>query len=421
MSKKIKYVCGITICIIFFICYTVRILNVNKENDKTEVEYVSDDKVVQAGNLKISVAEQKLYDVAAYVNEYPEIRCLYTYKGSFYEAYNEGADALRSYKKVFLIKLNVTNIGKEIEEIPYFEYKLYLDKNYAFDFNPMEVEYINKASGISVRPGHTYQVKLAYSISDKIFEKDVYKNLKNMDNSIMIDGYPTMKNIKLSHIKYIKADKKASLIYADLVKTNNEEVMLPDTKENTILRQDEPYIKNGVKIYADSYEIYQNKFDGYKQLGKDVNGNIFDKSCIGSGDRIIQKDQIGGKKQKGNYAIVIVNFRFVNETKSDESVSFFPFLCNYTGKRITEYYYMNADKGLRHEKYSSSYTVSGDTTVNVKCIFYFAQNFQGEEKDYKYYTGDESKKMYIGLNDVTPEKCNLEKGETDYGIFLRVR
>lgn len=50
---------------------------------KAEVEYVSDSKSVQAGNLKIEVAEQKLYDVAEYVKEYPEIRNLYTYKGSY--------------------------------------------------------------------------------------------------------------------------------------------------------------------------------------------------------------------------------------------------------------------------------------------------------------------------------------------------
>ena len=54
----------------------VRISYVNKDNAKAEVKYVSDSKSVQAGNLKIEVAEQKLYDVAEYVKEYPEIRDL---------------------------------------------------------------------------------------------------------------------------------------------------------------------------------------------------------------------------------------------------------------------------------------------------------------------------------------------------------
>ena len=144
MNKKLRYIAMTFVSIILVCCYIVRISYVNKDNAKAEVEYVSDSKSVQAGNLKIEVAEQKLYDVAEYVKEYPEIRNLYTYKGSYYEKFDGGNDVLRSYKKIFFIVLKVTNTGDKTEEIPYFEYKLYVDKNYAFDFYPTEVEYINK-------------------------------------------------------------------------------------------------------------------------------------------------------------------------------------------------------------------------------------------------------------------------------------
>ena len=101
-----------------------------------------------------------------------------------------------------------------------------------------------------------------------------------MDNSIMVSGYPVMKNIKLSHTEYVKADDDAKLIYEDLVKNDTEEVSLPDTKENTILKQDEPYVKNGIKVYAESCEIYRKKFSGYKELGEDVDGGMFNKAII---------------------------------------------------------------------------------------------------------------------------------------------
>mgnify|MGYP001148664944 CR=1 FL=1 len=85
MNKKLRYIAMTFVSIILVCCYMVRISYVNKDNAKAEVKYVSDSKSVQAGNLKIEVAEQKLYDVAEYVKEYPEIRDLYTYKGSYYE------------------------------------------------------------------------------------------------------------------------------------------------------------------------------------------------------------------------------------------------------------------------------------------------------------------------------------------------
>ena len=57
-----------------------------------------------------------------------------------------------------------------------------------------------------------------------------------MDNSIMVSGYPVMKNIKLSHTEYVKADDDAKLTYEDLVKNDNEDVSFHDTKDNTIIK-----------------------------------------------------------------------------------------------------------------------------------------------------------------------------------------
>ena len=419
MNKKLRYIAMTFVSIILVCCYMVRISYVNKDNAKAEVKYVSDSKSVQAGNLKIEVAEQKLYDVAEYVKEYPEIRDLYTYKGSYYEKFDGGNDVLRSYKKIFFIVLKVTNTGDKTEEIPYFEYKLYVDKNYAFDFYPTEVEYINKASGIGVKSQCSYKVKLVYQISDRVFDKDIYKNLQNMDNSIMVSGYPVMKNIKLSHTEYVKADDDAKLIYEDLVKNDNEEVSLPDTKENTILKQDEPYVKNGIKVYAESCEIYRKKFSGYKELGEDVDGGMFNKACIGKDDKIIWSDRYGNKK--ADFSIVIVNFTFVNDTKRDRTIYFYPFLHNYIGKRYNEYYFMSMDKKIKHKKNSSSYTVGAGSEVNVKSIFYLAENHNDKDKSYRYYIGDDSKKLYISLADADSENYNLEKGQAAGGIFMRVR
>ena len=224
MNKKLRYIAMTFVSIILVCCYMVRISYVNKDNAKAEVEYVSDSKSVQAGNLKIEVAEQKLYDVAEYVKEYPEIRDLYTYKGSYYEKFDGGNDVLRSYKKIFFIVLKVTNTGDKTEEIPYFEYKLYVDKNYAFDFYPTEVEYINKASGIGVKSQCSYKVKLVYQISDRVFDKDIYKNLQNMDNSIMVSGYPVMKNIKLliSYMQSFHGGNFGTIINIQLLIGSNE-------------------------------------------------------------------------------------------------------------------------------------------------------------------------------------------------------
>ena len=99
MNKKLRYIAMTFVSIILVCCYMVRISYVNKDNAKAEVEYVSDSKSVQAGNLKIEVAEQKLYDVAEYVKEYPEIRNLYTYKGSYYEKYFNSIKPFKRYRR----------------------------------------------------------------------------------------------------------------------------------------------------------------------------------------------------------------------------------------------------------------------------------------------------------------------------------
>lgn len=143
------------------------------------------------------------------------------------------------------------------------------------------MEYINKASGIGVKSQCSYKVKLVYQISDRVFDKDIYKNLQNMDNSIMVSGYPVMKNIKLSHTGYVKADDDAKLIYEDLVKNDTEEVSLPDTKENTILKQDEPYVKNGIKVYAESCEYIGKSLVGIRNLERMLMENRLTKPALG--------------------------------------------------------------------------------------------------------------------------------------------
>ena len=150
-----------------------------------------------------------------------------------------------------------------------------------------------------------------------------------------------------------------------------------------------------------------------------VDGGRFNKACIGKDDKIIWSDRYGNKK--ADFSIVVVNFTFVNDTKRDRTIYFYPFLHNYIGKRYNEYYFMSMDKKIKHKKNSSSYTVGAGSEVNVKSIFYLAENHNDKDKSYRYYIGDDSKKLYISLADADSENYNLEKGQAAGGIFMRVR
>ena len=72
-------------------------------------------------------------------------------------------------------------------------------------------------------------------------------------------GVSCDENIKLSYTEYVKADDDAKLIYEDPLKMILRKSHCLTLRKTITLKQDEPYVKNGIKVYAESCEIYRKK------------------------------------------------------------------------------------------------------------------------------------------------------------------
>ena len=67
------------------ILYGLRVTYVNRDNDKTEIQYVYDSVPAMTQNFEITIDEEKLYDTAAFVKKFPNIQKCFTYQGGIYE------------------------------------------------------------------------------------------------------------------------------------------------------------------------------------------------------------------------------------------------------------------------------------------------------------------------------------------------
>lgn len=219
---KKKRIFFIFLFLVLASAYTVRVSYVNRDNTKTRIHYIEDGSPAKTQNFEIRVEKKALYDVAAFVKEFPTARTFYTYQGSIYEQMDD-RDTLLGIKYVLYAEVVFKNITDEIQEVDTANYSLFMNESYHNGLNPFLIEELNQFSGLSLKPGHTYTVKFAFDLHEKNIDPARYQDIASQDFSLALTGYPHIQRLKLSDIPYIKTDAEADTLYQDLIAMTDAE------------------------------------------------------------------------------------------------------------------------------------------------------------------------------------------------------
>ena len=416
--------------------YAGRVYEVNKDNYKADVTYIADTNAVipgdvcdengnitefsrQLNKLKVTVSKQKLYDTAAFVDEFPEIKQFYRYTGSQFELMS-APEAIQGMRNIVYLELDFRNASEEILNVPYNLYQLYVNRSFNNGIYPMMVEELNKASGVAILPGHDYTVRLAYELPRSRFNKNNYENLEAQEFSLSVSGYPDEKHIKLSHMERVKADRAQQVAYKKLIgedKTEPDSKELEDTKMGTILGMNDTVISNGLKITLDSCEIVSNVNDCDRVYGKRVGGEFYTDEIDENGD------VIWPYKNDGFETIchmVYVTLKITNGTDDERILPLNNYdLYNYNGKTNSGGGNIYLSENIIHEVETSNvYVFPPNSTSRVTFERYVADP-EPMPKKYKWFI-EEDRELYMECSLWDKSWANLTKNIPANGIFLRV-
>lgn len=394
--------------------YGVRVAYVNQDNDKTKIHYVTDDAPVEVQGLEITIEEEKLYETAAFVGEFPSVRRNFQYQGSFFEQHQD-EEGLRAIEYILYVKMRFKNVSDELQPIPYNDYHIYGGVSYNNGVNPFLLGDLNQVSGVSLKPGSSYFIMMAYEMNRLSFHPDRYQKLLEQDFSIIVSGYPDICHIRLSHLEPVKADREARDIYENLVSADKSKApVLPNTRQGIIMDIGETYVTNGVMMTVEDYDIVDNLNDyDYKKLGAAEDDGIPDITHYTRKDGSVKPRRL----EKGKGYFVFVTLRCQNTTEAARGFSLSPYLYNYTGKASLEDRYVWLGEQFQHEKYSATYMMEahGDDTVTV------AYHITADPSLPKKLWWDFDKPLYLSFGIMDPGKVDLPKGNPGTGIFLRIK
>jgi len=416
-SKKILF--SILTIVLLASLYGMRVSYVNRNNQKTKVHYVTDNKPAETNAFKIRISKETLYEAAAFVDAFPLARNCFTYQGSFYEQMNN-PEILQGIKYVLYAELEFENITDKTQDINHLNYSLFMNESFHDGVDPFLVEDLNQASGISLRPGHRYTVKMAYPLHCENIAPDRYQNLLDQDFSLMLTGYPYIQKLRLTHITSVKADKEAVALLENLISPKKAKVpTLPDTKEGTITGLGGYYVSKGVKVQLDSIEFADKNIPAFlKKIGEDAD-------AAASGETSdLEKfyiDKNGNFKHKlypevdTDYQLVSVTLTLKNDTDIPSTVYLDPDLYNYTGNKGADLIYRHIEN-LQHSLYSCNFLVDAYSQGTLTLIYPTAEK-KGKPKIWDV----KNKPLYLSFHIMAVEDIALDKGICKDGIFLRIQ
>lgn len=424
------------LCLFVFLCYLCRIADVNRDNAKTEIHYVSDESAVpvhgllyegeemaaedqkQVDGLELTASEETIYETAAFIEEYPEIRDYFRYDSDMYTE-----DDLKAMKYVLYLELQFHNISDTTLDIPYWDYQLYAGCSYHDGQNPFMVQDLNQASAVAVQAGHSYTIQLAFILDERSFQSRKYDDLVSQKFSLQISGYPDIRHMELNHIRMVKADAQAVQVYESLTGADRSKVeTLPDTKEGTLLGVGESCVVNGARISVDSYEIQDNLYH-CQDYGIPADGEEGDLVKKATDEKGYPDSHYADVYAKTYY--VFVTLRIRNDT---------PYPCqlplsnitlhNYTGKEgsITCSEFLPADSKIIHTANSAVYTIpayGNELFTYGTLVGDLDTDMSSARAKHGWYL-DRGKKMYVSFSIMAPKGVNLTKNDPGNGIFLQI-
>lgn len=433
MKKKRVFITGVSVLLVLL--YLFRIQQVNRQNDKTQIHYVSDDNIVKTANFEISVGRQILYETAALVAKLPEVKEHYKTLREIYRAQNN-LNVLQDDKYILCVEVKVKNCSKKMQQINYTDFLIYESSSYHNGVDPGLFGAVNLFGGLSLRPGHSYTFWMPYSLNRTNIRKKKYENLALQDFSIMFSGYPNIQHMRLNHISLYEASSQEIQAWDDFFQGDTSGQAAPEplrnTKEGTLVEKGKPYVQNSVEFTADSCTVTKNivqemrRYNGWSRISGivDIRKKGFWKKTKEpiyiKEDEVDDEGRMISTRYTQNCYAVFVTLHVKNVSGSDQVMGLQPSLYNYTGQ---------ADgiscsdevlgEGIETEKNSPYYTFKKDADTTVTFL-YLVYDQKGTGKLTKRWNVKE-KPLYLNFSYMAAKNPNIPNEIYSNGKFLQVK
>lgn len=412
-----KRVVKIVILVVILVAYIARVIYLNRDISKSKVTYVQDTGCVKYDEMEVTLTNQVLYEMPAFVEAYPEMEKFYHVSTSLW-AKSGGEELFRALKYVVEVRLAFYNTSQKKKEINLTAFQLVNRlQTISQGAGPYITEALNGAVQYKIAPGERKEIFLTYDLLDLNIRNLNYQRVKEEQFAVLISGYPHMQGIQLNHLPLVKAKGEYDP-YKQEDAPVSQKVQKEDTPSGTILPVGGECYTGGVGVRVDSVDIVRNvkEFPDYQEdawLGYFKSGFVNEDGTV----KTIWEDGHGLPKsyyQKGyqNY-IIFVTMRFKNYT--NQAVGIYNNYALYNSKASWECpaeseYTTNLND--RDETDALKGVVqAGEEQV---LVLGYARSIRKDQDIYKM-------PLYISNDATATEHFDLDKGRCGFGKFIRIQ
>lgn len=411
--------------------YMARVIQVNQKYGKSSTEYLPDRAFKTWDGLEISMEEEKLYNIAAFLDKYPAAQRYYQYAGSIYEAYND-EEGIRDIENILCVEMKVRNLTEESRVIdPSNQYRLYSGA-YGSGLTDYRVfEEVNQiGAALELRAGAEVSFLLCYDLNKKSFRKGSYEDLLERKFSILVHNFPDMQYITLEHLEYVAADEDAVSLYEQLVSADDsaDPAVREDTQRATLLPLGGEYVTGGLCVSCDSiFVAYDNvhDYEGFDEsmlpaiLREETAAGQYSGAVDEEGNIMPMWSAVSQAFSDYKPSVVFVTLNLYNSSSRKKNIQkIYPYLYFYIGKNLNDVemlpYTTCENVEITKTISSTSYEMEGYARGKITFAYYCVENDD-------YGVNLQSDPLWIDFNDTSVGKVNLKKGNPGKGIFMRIQ
>lgn len=409
----------------------------NRNVDYSRMKVVSGKDTVESNGLRISLKDTVLYEMPAFVEQYPEVESFYTIDSNIYAKMGM-EEAFRSLKYVVSASLEITNFSSDLREVFYTDYYLTCRNQTVMQgVDPDMTQSLNSGNiSYSLQSGETISVLLCYDLMGVSIRELSLDKINQLGLVIPVSGFPDIKAFALKTDAAVRSTGAFDPYKSQKVteKSGKPEKIPEDNEAGTILDLGGEIVQNGVGMQVESVQIVKNlkeltEYDPdawlsyYKESFIHEDGSFQTVAEGGAATHALPKDYY--KSGYTNYA-VFVKLKIHNYTNTSQS------LYNAFGL-------LNSDRSLEGP-ITAEYTATLESSQPEEKD---KEEDEDDEKDYykgaigpgedqaimlgytrsiKNTVNIEEMPLYISNNEDTgSEDFNLDAGKGGYGVYLRVQ
>lgn len=403
--------------VLFVACiYIARVVYINRNNASFDIVFYKDNEKVEYDGMEYSIKEQKLYELSAYAEKYPEAAAECSPEGNSYVLAGM-PEAYESLKYILEIRLGFTNCSKEEKEIDISGYQMNNKNQTMFQGFSLELTALrNDAILQQFAPGETKEVTLVYDMLGINSRNLTYERLKNEPLAVILSGYPNPKQLTLNHLELVKA--KGDGLVQKKTKTKTPSVQKENTPAGTVMKVGGEVISNGIGTSVADLQIVKNAND-YEEYHPDSWRGDFRENNLhpdGTVDTYMEiTDELPDSYYKKGYEnyIFFVKLRIHNYNDQKQQAYFMYELLNrkndLTIDPLFEYKYIPRVH-LKPEDSKTMVEAGGDIYITLG----YARSIRNDCDVHK-------EPFYISNCTEYCENFDLSKGKGGYGVYLQIQ